>query len=114
MNRLRIKVQKSLWLTLAAEPGYEQTALAILMGQLASDRQHAHVMKALGLGASLGGSKQSREKNGEVVCSVQLRWVSTNNGKCTEVCDWLAPIVFQASREGTLATLEVALREADK
>ena len=48
MERVCIRVRKTLWLTLSAVPGYEKTALAMLMGHLACDRQSAHMLKILG------------------------------------------------------------------
>jgi hypothetical protein len=114
VERIRIKVRKTVWLTLSASPGQETIALAMLMGQLARDRQNAHILKTLGYKTAPGGSEQTRKKDGEVACIVKLTWPGTlTSDKCMEVCDWLAPLIFQAQRAGgTFAALYEALSNA--
>jgi hypothetical protein len=114
VERLRIKVRKALWLTLSAAPGQEKRALAMLLGRLAIERQTAHIMKTLVYKIGPAGGEEGRREDGGVACTARFTWSrSTTNEKCMEVCDWLAPIVFQASREGTLAALREALGNSD-
>jgi hypothetical protein len=116
MERLRIKIRKKLWVTLSAEPGHEKRAIAMLLFRLASDRQHVHIMNTLGNKPSAyGGGKEFRYDGKEKVCSLDLKWTGNlTNEQFLDIFDWLSPIVFQATRKGTLAGLRELLLEADR
>lgn len=112
MRRLRIKIRKTLWLTLSAVPEQEKVAVAMFYRTLATIRQDAHVRKTRGNNWGSSDVSEERRKDGKTVCSLRLTWIrGLQVDQVLDLCDWVAPIVFEAWMRRDSGAFSV-LREA--
>jgi hypothetical protein len=121
MKRLQFNIRKILTVKISYAAGEREgyaskRALSVLFFELAKVRQAAHVWKVLGRSRMQLEWNETREGvAGALDCKVGLIWADgTTFDHVMELCDWLAPVLFQALRERESGAAIAALRGALK
>ena len=121
MKRVQFNIRKILTVKISYAAGEREgyaskRAVSALFFALAKLRQWAHVMQVLGRQRTqLEWSEEREGVAGAMDCKVRLIWADgTTFDHMMELCDWLAPVVFQALRERESGAAMAALRGALK